>query len=91
MLLSGGRPGHEFKGSEVRGSVTHWRNSKKAGRATIQQTKQVQKVHREAGKNLKVLVRTLDFTPSEKKATRDSHALISSYTGHCAPSQSYYI
>lgn len=59
--------------------------------ATIQQTKQVQKVHREAGRNLKVLVRTLDFTPSEMKATRDSDALISSYTGHCAPSQSYYI
>ena len=65
MLLPGGRPGHEFEGSEVRGSVTHWRNSKKAGMATVQQTKQVHKVHREAGKNLKVLVRTLDFTLKE--------------------------
>lgn len=72
----------------MRGSVTHRRNSKKAGMATIQQTKQVQKVHREAGRNFKVLVRTLDFTPSEMNAAGESDALISSYTGYCAPSQS---
>lgn len=56
--------------------------------ATIQQTKQVQKVHSEAGRDFKVLVRTLDFTPIEMKATGESDALISSYTGYCAPSQS---
>lgn len=53
-------------------------------------SKQVQKVHREAGRTLKVLVRILDFILNEMKTTREFDALISSSIGCCFPSQSYY-